>query len=138
MTIQYSTTLRNAQLDQIETVTGVTPELRLYSGAIPANAAAAPTGTLLVQMSLPSDWMAAASGGIKAKSGSWSGSGLAGAGTGTAVGYFRIYDSTGTTCHIQGTVTVTGAGGDMTMDNTNVAQNQVVTVNTFSVTAGNP
>jgi hypothetical protein len=38
---------------------------------------------------------------------------------------------------MQGTVTISGGGGDMTLDNPNIAQNQVVTVNTFSVTAGN-
>ncbi|MDV7392299.1 hypothetical protein RZS08_13125, partial [Arthrospira platensis SPKY1] len=86
---------------------------------------------------LPSDWMSAASAGSKARLGTWSGTGAAGAGSGTAAGYFRIFDSAGTTCHMQGTVTITGGGGDMTLDNPNIAQNQVVTVNTFTVTAGN-
>lgn len=138
MTIQYSTTLRNNQLDQIETTTGVSAKLRLYSGAAPADCATAPSGTLLVEMALPSDWLAAASGGQKSKTGTWTGQGTAGAGTGTAAGYFRIYDSAGTTCHMQGTVTISGGGGDMTLDNPNIAQYQVVTVNTFTVTAGNP
>lgn len=137
MAIQYSTTLRNNQLDQIESTTGASAKLRLYSGAPPADCAAAATGTLLVEMALPSDWMAAAAGGSKAKAGTWSGQGTAGAGTGTAAGYFRIVDNPGTTTHMQGTVTITGGGGDMTLDNPNIAQSQVVTVNTFSVTAGN-
>ena len=137
MPIQYSVNLRNAQLDQIETVTGASARLRLYSGSPPANCAAAATGTLLVDMALPSDWMSAASAGSKARLGTWSGTGTAGAGSGTAAGYFRIFDSAGSTCHMQGTVTITGGGGDMTLDNTNIAQNQVVTVNTFTVTAGN-
>lgn len=138
MTVQYSTTLRNNQLDQIETTTGASAKLRLYSGAPPANCAAAATGTLLVEMTLPSDWMAAASAGSKAKSGVWSGTGAAGAGAGTVAGYFRITDSAGTTTHMQGTVTITGGGGDMTLDNPNIATGQTVTVNTFTVTAGNP
>lgn len=137
MTIQYSTTLRNNQLDQIESTTGASAKLRLYSGGPPADCAAAATGTLLVEMALPSDWMSAASAGAKAKLGTWSGVGTAGAGTGTAAGYFRIVDSAGSTTHMQGTVTITGGGGDMTLDNTNIAQSQVVTVNTFQVTAGN-
>lgn len=138
MAIQYSTTLRNNQLDQVESTTGVSAKLQLYSGAAPANTATAPTGSLLVEMLLPSDWMAAASGGTKSKLGTWSGSGTAAAGTGTQAGYFRIVDNAGTTCHVQGTVTITGGGGDMTLDNTNIAQAQVVTVNTFTLTAGNP
>ena len=137
MAIQYSTTLRNNQLDQIESTTGASARLHLYSGSVPANCAAAATGSLLVNMALPSDWMAAAASGSKAKLGTWSGTGLAAAGTGTVAGYFRIVDSAGTTTHMQGTVTISGGGGDMTLDNPNIAQNQVVTVNTFSVTAGN-
>ena len=43
----------------------------------------------------------------------------------------------GTTCHIQGTVTLTGGGGDMTVDNTNFAAGQVFTVSNFTITAGN-
>lgn len=137
MAIQYSTTLRNNQLDQIESTTGTSARLQLYSGSAPANCAAAPTGTLLVEMTLPSDWMSAASGGSKARLGTWSGQGTAGAGTGTSAGYFRITDSAGTTTHVQGTVTITGGGGDMQLDNTNIAQGQVVTVNTFTISAGN-
>lgn len=137
MPLQFGTTLRNNQLDQIESTTGVSARLQLRSGAAPANCAAADTGTLLVEMTLPSDWMAAASAGSKAKSGVWSGTGLAGAGGGTVAGHFRIKDSAGTVTHMQGTVTISGGGGDMTLDNPNIATGQTVTVNTFTVTAGN-
>lgn len=76
--------------------------------------------------------MAASAAGVKAKSGTRQGSGVA-AGN---VGHFRVKDSAGAITHIQGTVTATG-GGDMTMDNVNVAVDQQVTVNTFQLTAGN-
>lgn len=137
MAIQYSTTLRNNQLDQIEITTGASAKLRLFSGPPPVNTAAANTGTLLVEMQLPADWMNAATGGTKTRLGSWSGQGLPAAGTGTVAGHFRITDNAGTTVHMQGTVTITGGGGDMTLDNPNIANTQVVTVNTFTVTAGN-
>ncbi len=137
MTIQYSVTLRNNQLDQIESTTGLSAKLRLYSGSPPANCATAASGSMLVDMALPSDWMTAAASGQKVKTGTWTGAGTASAGAGTNAGYFRITDSTGATTHMQGTVTITGGGGDMTLDNTNIAQNQVVTVNTFTITAGN-
>lgn len=137
MSIQYSTSLRNAQLDQIEVVTGASAKLRLYSGAIPANCAAAATGTLVAEMALPADWMADASGGSKAKAGTWQVTGAPAAGTGTVVGYFRVYDNSGTNCHVQGTVTITGGGGDLTLDNPNVANGQTVAINTFTITAGN-
>jgi hypothetical protein len=84
-------------------------------------------------MTLPSDWMAAASAGAKAKSGTWTGTGAA---AGTAA-HFRIVDNAGTTCHMQGTVTATGGGGDVTLDNAVIAVSQVVTANSFTITAGN-
>lgn len=133
MSLQLSVAARNAGLDAYETAVGVSAKLHIYSGSPPANCAAADTGTLLATLSLPSDWMANASGGSKGLAGSWTGTGSA---AGTA-GYFRIKDSTNTTCHMQGTVTLTGGGGDMTMDNTNIASGQSITVNSFNLTAGN-
>ncbi len=134
MAIQYSTTLRNNQLDQVESTTGTSAILRIYSGSAPANCAAAATGTLLAEMTLPSDWMAAASSGSKAKSGTWQDTSANATGT---AGYFRVLDSTGTTTHVQGTVTATGGGGDLTLDNTSIASGQSVTINTFTLSAGN-
>ena len=134
MALQYLAALRNAQLDAIESTIGTAPILRIYSGSMPANAATASSGTLLVEMTLPSDWMAAASAGAKAKSGTWQDTSANATGT---AGYFRIFDSGDTACYMQGTVTATGGGGDMTLENTSIAASQSVTVNTFAITAGN-
>jgi hypothetical protein len=133
MTVQLSTSVRNAMLDAIESTIGTAPKLRIYSGSMPANCAAAATGTLLVEITCPSDWMARASGGTKALTGSVSG---AGAAAGTA-GHYRIVDSAGTTCHEQGTVTATGGGGDLTLDNTSIAVSQTVTISSKTYTAPN-
>lgn len=133
MSLQYSGAVRDAQLDAVETVVGTGPKLQLRTGAPPADCAAADSGTLLCEITLPSDWMAAASGGSKAKSGTWTGTGAA---AGNA-GHFRVKNTAGSTTHAQGTVTATGGGGDMTMDNINIAVAQAVTVNTFTLTAGN-
>jgi hypothetical protein len=78
--------------------------------------------------------MAAASGGSKAKSGTWEDTSADATGT---AGHFRLYASDGVTVHAQGTVTATGGGGDMTLDNTSIASGQAVTVTTFTITAGN-
>lgn len=134
MTIQLSTAVRNAQLDIFETTVGTSAVLKIFTGSPPANCGSADSGTLLANMSLPSDWLAAASSGTISKSGTWSDS--AADGTGTA-GYFRIYASDGTTCGLQGTVTITGGGGDLTLDNTSIATGQTVTISTFTLTAGN-
>lgn len=133
MTLQYGTTLRNNQLDAVETSAGTSPKLQIRTGAQPANCAAADSGTLLAEITLPSDWMAAASSGSKAKSGTWSVAAVAG---GTAA-HFRLKDSAGSVTHMQGSVTATGGGGDMTVDNVVIGNGQTVTVNTFTLTAGN-
>lgn len=134
MSIQLSVAARNARLDAFETAVGTSAVLKIRTGAAPADCATADSGTVLATMSLPSDWLAAAGSGSKAKSGTWSDS--AADATGTA-GHFRIYASDGTTCHMQGTVTLTGGGGDMTVDNTSIATNQNVTVTSFTLTDGN-
>lgn len=134
MGVQYSVAVRNAQLDAFEAAAGPSAILKIRTGAAPANCAAADSGVTLATMNLPSDWMAAASNGIKAKSGTWQD--LAGDATGTA-GHFRIYESGGALCHMQGAVTATGGGGDMELDNTSIAVDQSVTVNTFTIARGN-
>jgi hypothetical protein len=82
MALQFSDTVRNARLDAIETAIGVSAVLKIRTGAAPANCAAADTGTVLATLSLPSDWMAAASGGSKAKSGTWQDAGADATGRG--------------------------------------------------------
>lgn len=134
--MQYSTTLRNAQLDALETHIGTAPILRVYAGSVPANVAASlGAATLLAEGTLPSDWLAAASSGSKAKNGTWTLTGQSGAGAGTDATFFRIYASDGTTPHIQGT-----AGEDdeeLLFDNSNIADGQTVNVTAFSFSAGN-
>jgi hypothetical protein len=131
MAIQLGTLVRDARLDAIETHIGTAPILKIRTGSAPANCAAADSGTVLASITLPSDWMAAAASGAKAKSGTWSATASA---TGTAA-HFRLYDSGGSTCKIQGTV---GAGsGDLSLDNTSITSGQTVTISTFTLTDGN-
>lgn len=132
MTVQQSVAVRNAKLDAWETTIGTSPVLRIRTGAQPANCAAARSGTVLATLTLPSDWMAAASSGSKAMSGTWSDSSADA--TGTAA-HYEIMDSTVTTCHEQGTVTATGGGGDLTVDNTSFASGQAFSITTFTKTA---
>lgn len=133
MALQYSTTLRNNQLDAIETTIGTAPLLHIRSGAVPANCAAADAGTLLASFTLPSDWMAAASGGSKGIAGGpWT---EASADAGGTAAHFRIKDSGNTTCHMQGTV---GQGsGDLQLDNTTIVAGQQVNITAFTISAGN-
>lgn len=131
MAIQMSVAVRNAILDAIETTIGATAVLKIRTGAAPANCAAADTGTVLVTMTLPADYMNAASSGSKTKLGTWQDASADA--TGTAA-HFRLYESTGVTCHLQGTV---GQGsGDLSLDNTSIVATQTVTINTFTFTEG--
>src|ERR1043165_3538946 len=102
MALQLSTTVRNARLDQLETTIGVSAVLKIRTGAAPANCATADSGTVLGSMTLPSDWLAAASSGSKAKSGTWQDASADASGT---AAHWRIHESTATTCHLQGAVT---------------------------------
>lgn len=133
MTMQLSVAVRNAILDAIETQIGSAPVLEIRTGGMPANCAAVATGNVLVQSAVPSDWLTTASSGTKSKNGTWS---FTAVGTGTA-GYFRINLGSPSDAQIQGTITATGGGGDMTLDNTSIAALQTVTVNSFTLTAGN-
>lgn len=132
MAIQFSTTVRNARLDAIETAVGVSAVLKIRTGAAPANCATADSGTVLATCNLPSDWMANASAGSKAKSGTWEDTSADA--TGTAA-HFRLYASDGTTCHMQGTVAASGA--DLNVDNVAFAAGQAFTITSFSLTDGN-
>lgn len=130
MAFQFSTAARNAALDVIETAAGVSAILKIRTGAAPATCATADSGTVLATLNLPSDWLSNASNGSKGLLGTWEDTSADATGT---AGHFRIYASDGVTCHIQGSVTLTGGGGDMTLDNTSIAVGQDVTVTSFSI-----
>lgn len=131
MAQQMSVAVSNARLDAIETAIGASPLLKIRTGAAPANCAAADTGTVLATVTLPADWMAAAAASSKAKSGTWQDASADA--TGTAA-HYRIYDSTGVTCHNQGTFGTVGT--DMIGDSVSFTAGQSFTINTFTWNGG--
>lgn len=133
MTVQKSVAVRNARGNADETTIGTAARLSLRTGAPPANCAAADSGTEIIRYTLASDWAAAFASGAASP---WLNNlPLTGASTGTGtLGHYRIYASDGTTCHHQGTITATGGGGDLTVDNTSVVSPQVVNVTAWGVT----
>jgi hypothetical protein len=134
MALQLSTAARNGMLDAIETELGASPILKIRTGSVPATCATADSGTVVATLNLPSDAFAAASAGSKAKSGTWEDTSADNTGT---AGHWRLYKSDGTTCVAQGTVTATGGGGDMTVENTSFAAGQAFTVTSFTLNAAN-
>jgi len=127
-------TVRNARLDAIETAISTSAKLKIRTGAQPADCAAADSGTVLATFDLPADYMAAAGSGAKAKAGTWQETSADAAGT---AAHFRLYATDGTTCHLQGSVTATAGGGDLTLDNVVIALAQVVTITAFTLTDAN-
>jgi len=134
MTVQASQVIRNARLNAIESSIGASPILRIYSGLAPSNCAEVATGTLLAEMTLPSDWLGSASGGNISKLGTWEDSSANDTGE---AGYFRIYDSAGSVCHMQGSVTLTGYAGELMFDDISFVLGDPVTIATFIITDGN-
>ncbi len=134
MAVQFSTVVRNARLDAVETAIGASGVLKIRTGAVPASVGTADSGTVLATLNLPADWLAVAANGTKAKAGTWEDLSADAAGT---AAHFRIYATDGTTAHMQGTITATGGGGDMTLDNVVIAAGQSITITAFSLTEGN-
>jgi hypothetical protein len=135
MAIQLSVAVRNARLNAIEATIGTSAILEIRSGAQPADCATADSGTLLASMSLASDWMNAAASGQVTKLGTWQDTSANNAGT---AAHYRIKDSGGTTCHMQGSITTTAVGtGDMLLDSTAITAGQQVTISAFTLTDAN-
>lgn len=128
MTIQLGNTLRDNMVGQYETTVGTAPYIKVFTGAQPAACDSATSGTLLCDIPLASDWFTSSAVGTAT---------LAATGTGTAAAagtaaHYRLYNTGTTICHEQGSVTTSGGGGDLTLNNTNIASGQVVTITSWT------
>lgn len=144
MALQYGGTLAGNQLTAIQTTIGAGALLRIYSTAAAAHPGTLPEPTgLLATIVLPTTFITVTAGTTSAAAfttiaspSSWTAS-ASGGGAGTNALSFRIYDSTGTTCHMSGSVTATGGGGDLQLNNVSIATGQTVNITAFTITAGN-
>lgn len=134
--MQYSTDIRDAQGDVMETIIGTSPVVRVFNGPVPGNTTAplVTENKLLAQGTLPADYLAPSANGVKTRQGTWTLTGQADAGSGTAGTFFRIYNAAGTVCKVQGTF---GVGAEMVPDNNSIAAGQGVPVLSFQITRGN-
>lgn len=136
MAIRINTAARNAAADAVADLVSGPGRIRIYSGTQPATPATAPPGTLLAEFTLSDPAFAAASGGSAALdvSPALTDEGLA---AGTA-GWFRILDSTeaaGTGLGvIDGSVTATDGGGDMTLNTVAISVGVSVEITSGSIT----
>ena len=128
MAIQYSTTHRTNAMTQLNTDIGINAQIIIYSGAIPANVAAAPTGTLLVQWAGNATQFGTIASGVLTASAV---AGVAAAATGTA-GYFRINTSVPAAV-VQGTCGTSGT--DMILTSASITSGQTCNFTSLTVTA---
>jgi hypothetical protein len=112
-----STTTRNRYRDAWIAAFPAGSTLTLHTGA-------GATGTTLATITLPATPWTAGTGQVT-RNGTWS---AAAAAAGTAVSY-RLANGADTET---GTVTATGGGGDLTLDNTSIAAGQLVAIETFT------
>lgn len=140
MAIGYSTALAAAILDAVYNSGAA---VAFYDAAIvegrtgakPSDPDQAPTGTLVFSITAPADAMNAAAARAVTKAGTWQDPSADATGT---LGHYRVKKSgdlgtlNTTDRREDGTITVTGGGGDMEVDNTSVNSGQVVTITTWT------
>lgn len=139
MSAKLKDTTRNAILSDVITAIGSTAVLVLYSGAPTGKTSGAfnadPTGQL-VEITLPSSpFGTPAAGAASLANGPWTGT--ASSGSSTAPAAYRIKTATGgatTTVIAEGTAGV--GSGDVSLA-TAITSGQVISVSSFSLTAGN-
>ena len=141
MALELSDLTRDILLDAIDTAIGTAGGLTIWSGGVPLTCMTANSGNKLVEIPLTNPAFQDSGGGVMLKSASaWT---QPAATLGGTVGHFRIYDNLtetiggapGSRCILQGTC---GAGAeDLVLDNAVVATGQTVTIDTFTLTAGN-
>lgn len=132
--VQLSVAVRNARADAFETTVGPSAIMKHFGGAMPANCAAADAGAPLATINLPSDYLTNPVNGTKSKSGTWQDPSADASGTAT---HWRVYDSTGTTCHGQGDITNNAGTGSLKVDNVVYVAGQPIDILSWSQSEGN-
>lgn len=132
MATQFRVTERNAWLDAITTAIGASGLLRIYDGTPPATVATGLSGnTLLATCPLSATFAPAAASGVLTANAITSDASADASGTAT---FFRLLTSGGTAI-VQGTVTATGGGGDLTFSSTSFTAGLTINITSFTLTA---
>lgn len=139
MAVRINTAVRNAAAaavrDEVDSGTGA-GRLRVYSGTQPAGPGSAPTGTLLLEVTLNDPSFGAPATGVitAAQSPALSGTGLA---AGTA-GWARLLSSTEAAGSGLGaldmSVSASGGGGDMILSTTTISVGLTVSITSLTAT----
>lgn len=139
MTVKINTAARNAAANAIAALVdggSGAGKLRVYTGSAPAGPGTSPSGTLLLEFTLSDPAFGAASAGTVTLDITPAVT-TTGITTGTA-GYCRFVDSTeaaGTGLGVvDGSVTATGGGGDLTLTTTSITTGLTVDITSFTLT----
>lgn len=133
MATRIPTNVRNAMANAAVDLIDAGPAagtVQIRSGAQPASAGSAATGTLLGTLTLSDPAFADAVNGT-ATAGALTGDSSADA-SGTA-GWFRVLDSTGATV-MDGAISEAGGGGEMILDKTAIVAGGTISVTSWTVT----
>jgi hypothetical protein len=118
-------------VDALIAQAGINAKLRIYSGAEPANVAAAITGTLLAELICSASAFAPAStAGVLSPTLPATLNAVA---TNTAT-HWRVYKADGTTAVIQGSAGTTGT--DMILNTTSIVSGGPVAITSWTITGG--
>lgn len=131
--MQISDPARNAAVNAITTLLdagAAAGYIQIRTGAKPATVAAADAGTLLATLTLSKPAFGAAATGVGTAAAV--GSDVSVDASGTA-GHFRAKDSNNVTV-MQGNITATGGGGDMTYDNVNFVAGGTAALTSWTLT----
>lgn len=131
MTLGYTTTLRNAQLDQVTTAVGTSGKLRIYDGSRPATGGT--VTNLLAELPCSATFAGAASSGSLTVNAITTDASADATGTAT---WFRVVTSANAFV-MDGSVTATGGGGDLQLNSTSLTVGGSVAVTSFTIAAGN-
>lgn len=135
MTLKYATNLRNAQQDAIATFAGNSGLLKIYAGTQPTDPQTAiGAQTLLGTLTMNATAFSAASGGVLTANAITQDSGADATNTAS---FFRLFKSDGTTVVMDGTITATGGGGDMTLNTVSIVSGGPISCTGFAITRGN-
>ena len=121
---------RNAAVNAITALLNSGGTVQIRSGAQPANADTAASGTLLGTLTLSATAFGSAASGT-ATANTITGDSSADA-TGTA-GWFRALTS-GAAAVIDGSITATGGGGDMQLDSVSIVASGTINVTAWTIT----
>lgn len=133
MATRISTAARNAAVNGIVALLdggAAAGHVEIRTGAQPASVATAASGTLLGTLTLSDPSFGAAASGTATANAITSDTSADASGT---AGWFRAYDSNNTAV-IDGSITATGGGGDMTFDNVSIVAGGTIAWSSWTIT----